>query len=65
MADFDITPFFAQFNLTAKQLKRIAHKIEQRSTWWDESDTDWVEAIALIAAPGKLSQVLPQKTTAY
>lgn len=59
MADSDIAPFFAQFNLNKQQLERIAHEIEQRNTWWDETDIDWdwVEAIALIAAPGKLSQL--------
>ncbi len=57
MSEFDIAPYFAHLNLTAKQLKRIAEEIANRNAWYGVDTVELNETVTLIAAPPPLSQL--------
>lgn len=58
--DFDLAPHLEPFDLTSKQIQRIARLLKSRLRWWGLDDTDLALRVAIIAAPGQLSKLTPE-----
>jgi len=58
--NFDLAPYLEPFDLTPKQIQRIARLVNSRLRWWGFDDTDLAQRVAIIAAPGQLSRLTPE-----
>lgn len=58
--DFDLTPYFESFDLTPKQIGKIACLLKSRLNWWGIDNTDLTLEVAIIAAPDQLSELNPE-----
>ena len=58
--DFDLAPYLESFDLTPKQIQKIARLLKSRLRWWGFDDTNLTMRLVIIAAPGKLSKLTPE-----
>lgn len=58
--DIDLTPYFEPFDLTPRQIGKITSLLNSRLHWWGIDDTHLTLQVAIIAAPGQLSELNPE-----
>ncbi len=57
MSDLDVAPYFSHLNPSVEQLARITHEIEAQNHWWGVGNKRLIDTIAIVFAPGDLSQL--------